>query len=258
MNWDCFGESLIRGLKDEKVRGNFVDVCIALSSGEVIHANKLVLAIASSFFSDIFKAHAHPYPLINIPQLTLDDLNSLIEFMYSGEVKVSEDRLESFLKAANTLGVRGLVSKGKEEDDIEARDNTGRGKSGEKNGEKPPGEETFGEESTRGKSIEDKFENTGVKSAGDVNSGEGQRIETLRGAELNRRLETFCINAGPDKFLCSKCGTCIKTKRKVILHIERHMNLTFACTLCSTVTRTRNALVEHAREKHDVKIGSQV
>lgn len=255
LKWDNFGESLIKGLGSEKSRGDFVDVCIAVSGGEVIHAHKVVLAVASTFFRDIFKATAHPYPLIYIQGVTLDDLNALMQYMYSGEVKLSEDRLESFLKAGNILGVKGLVSKsdegglgkrstcdqeelGKSRREIEGRENAG-------------GETAGGEKAER--------ENAEVTSSGDAKSSErSSPIEILRGEELNKRLEKFYTNPEPEKFICEKCGKVIKSKRKTILHIERHMDLSFPCTLCSTVTHTRNALVEHGREKHNVKLGSGV
>ena len=48
LKWDNFGESLIRGLQSEKSRGDFVDVCIAVSGGEVIHAHKLVLILEAT------------------------------------------------------------------------------------------------------------------------------------------------------------------------------------------------------------------
>lgn len=243
LKWDSFGESLIRGLQSEKSRGDFVDVCIAVSGGEVIHAHKLVLAVASTFFRDIFKVNAHPYPLIYIQGVTLDDLNALMQFMYSGEVKLSEDRLESFLTAGNILGVKGLVSKS---------DEGGLGKRStcdqEELGKIRRGVE--GRESAGG-------ENAEVKSSGDSKSIErNSPIEILRGEELNKRLEKFYTNVGPEKFVCDKCDKVIKSKRKAILHIERHMDLSFPCTLCPTVTHTRNALVEHGREKHNVKLGN--
>ena len=49
-------------------------------------------------------------PAIFFPGINFADLANLVTFMYTGEVEVAEDRLDSFLKAAAELQVKGLVS----------------------------------------------------------------------------------------------------------------------------------------------------
>lgn len=111
LEWKPFGEQLQKYLVVEKSIGDFADISIALSTGDVVQAHKIVLAASSSFFNKILRVNLHPHPLIYFPNITLDSLNSIMEFLYSGQVTVSEDNLESFLEAARLLKVNGLVVK---------------------------------------------------------------------------------------------------------------------------------------------------
>ena len=242
LKWDHFSDNIARGLFEERQRGEFVDVAIAVSGGQVIHAHKFVLSVSSTLFKDILKANAHPYPLIYIHGVSQDDLIAILDFMYTGEVKVSHEAFDSFLKAAEIVGVKGLVSEGDKCDkkspaEIDAKDNGSAG-------------------------VEDK----GVKSDGlsdsatksdEVNSGQPiPQKEELRGEKLNQLIETFCIKEGPKKLVCGKCRKTFEFKRKLMLHIEGHLNLRFPCTLCDAEPRTRNALVEHCRSQHGNQIGN--
>ena len=54
------------------------------------------------------RKHSHPYPLLYICGVKAGDMKLLLDFMYSGEVTVEMDRLQSFIAAAEELKVRGL------------------------------------------------------------------------------------------------------------------------------------------------------
>ena len=83
-------------------------------------------------------------------------------------------------------------------------------------------------------------------------------IEVLRGTELNKKIESYCITTETGQFVCGKCEKSFPTKRKLKLHVEGHLNLSFPCPMCPSETPTRNALVEHCRSKHKKNIGSGV
>ena len=48
--------------------------------------------------------------MIYLRGIKASDMDSLLEFMYCGEVQVKEDQLQSFLAAEEELKVEGLVS----------------------------------------------------------------------------------------------------------------------------------------------------
>lgn len=56
-----------------------------------------------------FQEHPCKHPVIILENLSFTDLESLIAFVYTGQVYVAQDELPSFLKAAETLQIRGLT-----------------------------------------------------------------------------------------------------------------------------------------------------
>jgi len=74
--------------------------------GKTFKAHKLILAACSKHFQEIFEATPLGSSLIVILDGTSStNMASLLEFMYRGEVQVSQDRLSSFLKTADNLQV---------------------------------------------------------------------------------------------------------------------------------------------------------
>lgn len=77
--------------------------------GVTFKAHKLILAACSKHLADLFAtAPLHHCPLVILDGTSAANMAALLEFMYKGEVHVSQDALSSFLKAAECLQVKGL------------------------------------------------------------------------------------------------------------------------------------------------------
>lgn len=90
--------------------GLLTDVTLSCE-GQVIHAHRLVLASVSTYFESIFQSPLvsnQPNPVVILKDMKLSDLKAIIEFVYSGEVRVQENQLESLVKSAETLDISGL------------------------------------------------------------------------------------------------------------------------------------------------------
>ena len=70
----------------------------------------MVLAASSLFFEKVLKNHKHPNPLIFLMGVEVRHLESLLDFMYCGEVSLQRMELEAFFKAGEELGVKGLTA----------------------------------------------------------------------------------------------------------------------------------------------------
>ncbi|XP_077504501.1 uncharacterized protein LOC144114553 [Amblyomma americanum] len=86
-----------------------VDVTLACE-GLSLKAHKMVLSACSPFFQALFAENPCKHPIVILKDVRYVDLRAIVEFMYRGEVVVSQEDLMALLKTAETLKVRGLVT----------------------------------------------------------------------------------------------------------------------------------------------------
>lgn len=99
--------------EDMYMNERLVDVTLSCCDGQ-IQAHKLVLAACSPYFSGLFDKLANPfhYPVIVIKDLQLADLRLIVDFMYRGQLTVSQEKLMSLIKSAEGLQINGLSNYG--------------------------------------------------------------------------------------------------------------------------------------------------
>lgn len=65
-----------------------------------------------SLFQKMLEVHDEKNPIIVFNELSYEQLRAMLEYMYRGEVHVSQEQLDSFLKVAETLKIKGLTDQG--------------------------------------------------------------------------------------------------------------------------------------------------
>ncbi|KAJ8733239.1 hypothetical protein PYW08_001537 [Mythimna loreyi] len=88
---------------------SLVDVTLACSEGASIRAHKVVLSACSSYFRSLFIDHPSRHPIVILKDVGLEELRTLVDFMYKGEVNVQYCQLPALLKTAESLQVKGLA-----------------------------------------------------------------------------------------------------------------------------------------------------
>nr|CAD7440477.1 unnamed protein product [Timema bartmani] len=79
--------------------------------GVTFKAHRLILAACSKHFQDLFeRAPLCPSVLVILDGTSSSNMSALLEFMYKGEVHVSQESLSSFLKAAECLQIYTSLS----------------------------------------------------------------------------------------------------------------------------------------------------
>jgi len=108
LRWNDFESNIsvaFRELRDDK---DFFDVTLACDD-EQISAHKVILSACSPFFRSILRRNPHQHPLLYLKGVKYTDLQSVLNFMYNGEVNVAQEELNSFLAVAEELRVKGLT-----------------------------------------------------------------------------------------------------------------------------------------------------
>ena len=87
----------------------FADVTIATEDGDQISVHKLVLSSSSQLFKSLLSKNPHPHPLIYLTGVSMNNLQSVLEYVYSGQCNMQQDDLDGFLKIGEELLIRGLT-----------------------------------------------------------------------------------------------------------------------------------------------------
>jgi hypothetical protein len=108
LKWNSFGTNLATSFSNLFKSETLADVTL-FCDGVTFKAHKLILAACSKHLADLFETSPpHQNLIIILDGTSAANMSALLEFMYKGEVHVSQDCLSSFLKAAECLQVRVL------------------------------------------------------------------------------------------------------------------------------------------------------
>ena len=110
LRWNDFESSISSAFKDIRDEKDFFDVTLACDD-EQLQAHKVILSACSPFFRTVLRRNPHQHPLLYMKGVRYVDLQSVLNFMYHGEVNVAQDDLNSFLAVAEELKVKGLTQK---------------------------------------------------------------------------------------------------------------------------------------------------
>jgi len=108
LRWNDFESNISVAFRELREDKDFFDVTLACDD-EQIQAHKVILSACSPFFRTILRRNPHAHPLLYLKGVKFTDLQSVLNFMYHGEVNVAQEELNSFLAIAEELRVKGLT-----------------------------------------------------------------------------------------------------------------------------------------------------
>jgi len=108
LRWNDFERNISSAFKDIRDEKEFFDITIACED-EQLQAHKVILSACSPFFKKVLYRNHHQHPLLYLKGVSFKDMESVLNFMYHGEVNVAQDDLNSFLQVAEDLRVKGLT-----------------------------------------------------------------------------------------------------------------------------------------------------
>ena len=108
LKWNDFTTNLSSAFNELRDDEDFFDVTLLTEESE-IRCHKLILGACSPHFRTIIKRLANiQNPAIYLRGVRHEDIKNILEFMYLGEVSVTQQDLDSFLSVAQDLCIKGL------------------------------------------------------------------------------------------------------------------------------------------------------
>merc|ERR1719245_1406054 len=108
LRWDQFDKNIREYFSSLRKDGRMFDVTLATEDGQQIQAHRIILSAGSKFFSDIFLNSHHSNILVYLKGIPIAQLETLVDFIYSGEAYITQEDLKLFLEAGKELQVKGL------------------------------------------------------------------------------------------------------------------------------------------------------
>ena len=125
LRWNDFESNISVAFRELREEKDFFDVTLACEDSQV-SAHKVILSACSPFFRNVLRKNPHQHPLLYLKGVKYQELLSVLNFMYQGEVNVAQEELNSFLAVAEELRVKGLTQNtqegGKQRETPPARD----------------------------------------------------------------------------------------------------------------------------------------
>lgn len=108
LRWNNYQTNLANCFDQLLQTESFVDVTLACE-GQSLKAHKVVLSACSPYFQTLFMDNPCRHPIIIMRDIKYCDLKAVVDFMYRGEINVSQDQITALLKVAEMLKIRGLT-----------------------------------------------------------------------------------------------------------------------------------------------------
>lgn len=115
LRWNNYQTNLTNVFDQLLQSESFVDVTLACD-GHSVKAHKMVLSACSPYFQSLFFENPCQHPIVIMRDIKWPELKAAVEFMYKGEINVSQEQIGPLLKVAETLKIRGLADVNGEQD----------------------------------------------------------------------------------------------------------------------------------------------
>ncbi|KAG6459220.1 hypothetical protein O3G_MSEX011260 [Manduca sexta] len=107
LTWNSCKKEVLKGFTHLLKNGEFVDMTFA-AEGQFMKVHQNLVALASPYIKQLLQSAPCPHPIIFLHDVSHEVLNYIIEYIYSGEVQVPVETLESFIKISKDLNIKGI------------------------------------------------------------------------------------------------------------------------------------------------------
>ena len=259
LTWQTYPDHL-RGMMQEMMTSeNFADVTLVCDNKKTVGAHRNILSACSPVFKDILLMSTQSnHPVIYLRGIQYSEIESILQFMYLGEAKFYEERMNKFLCAVKDLEIKELC-KGVESNEPQ-RENT--------LDEATEGSEKVTNESTNDYISDDEnhtVDNDKIRENEDETVGSNhamQQTETGKLFQCKQCDKTFCGASGLHhhnkskhegvKYACNQCDSQFTLQSSLTTHIQSiHEGIKYACNQCDYQATSQSHLKTHIKSKHE-------
>ena len=246
VNLDEYQTTVSDSFKLFKQENAFFDVTLVSEDQKPIQTHKIVLSACSSFFKSILENSTQSHPLIYLSGVNYQNLQFLVDYIYEGEIRLLNDKLESFIEIAKELQIAGLLKdeifndyfedfiiREDDDDEVELED--------------VEVEEIEKKQKIKRSAVKSQKQSIRYKPVIDVSY--------LDKSEVKQKIKEIMVKEG-DYFKCSVCGNMTKEYSNMRRHIDVHIKgLSYECWLCNRTFSKMHSLARHKSHHHKGQCG---
>ena len=245
LKWNDFQSNVSKSFSSLRREEYLHDVTLVSDDHKEVSAHKLVLSACSEYFKQIFKNSKFPnfyHQVLCLDGVSSQELDSILHYMYIGEVEIYQDDLSKFLDIAQRFKLDGLLDVQNPEEDLKGyKEYVLENHPAESKKKKEKMLKKQNDESLKFPIKLDDSLVTNMTSNGSSNEWH----------EIDQKLYENMRSLGEGKYECNVCQKMIPHKTKMKLHVETHMEgLSFPCENCEQTFRSRNNLNNHKNRHH--------
>lgn len=113
LKWNNHHTTIVSVLDTLLEKESLCDVTLA-AEGQFVRVHRFVLFACSSYFEELLSQQVmdnQSAAVVFLKDVKFTDVKAIVDFMYKGQVNVSQLQLESFLQTAEALQIKGLADK---------------------------------------------------------------------------------------------------------------------------------------------------
>ena len=243
MHWDGYTEHFRSMMKQMLASKENSDITLVCDELQTVKAHKNILSASSPAFKKMFDLHQGKGMFLYMRGIKHHIMDSILEFIYLGEVKFSEDCVEDFVEIARSLDITGLHETSQYTDQEGQVDDIAEYVSCKTE----PGE------STDNTTIDDATLNEDDNNKTDL--AKPAAAKQIPMAKIRGKKETMSHSQTNNAHACKSCGKMFAESSSLSRHKKSiHDGVKYPCKYCDYQATIRQNLDRHVAVKHTSKV----
>ena len=226
LHWHSYSDHLREALNEMMISSEFADVTLVTDDKQQIRAHRNILSACSPVFKSILQIDSkNANPVIYLRGIQHSEMESIMQFIYLGEARFYEERMNEFIKVSKDLEIKDLSTGIEMNDQAEDRSN--------EDNNLP--ENNYADEEVSDNPAQT-FDQTKTATRIITNNAAIKKLSSTDGG----------------KYTCNHCDYQAGNQSHLTTHIQsQHEGVKYACNQCD-YHGSKDALRMHLKIKHNI------